>query len=272
MYKGFNLILPEEKIEIEYYKLIGLEILKDYKIITETTLNKFINPDESIDASKLQNNWFPQMKGYNVFISHSHRDHDLALALAGWLWRHFRIKSFIDSAIWGYSNDLLRIIDEKETKYYSKKHETYLHDYSLRNESTAHVHMMLTTALTMMMDSTECIIFLNSANSIKQFEGKLKTNSPWIYYEMTTSKRLRVNLPDRYENKRIEKSIPLMGDVITENRKFSEMVYNTELNHLKEINATTLLEWLSVAESSDDEDSLDILYNLTDTFPIHKLS
>ncbi|MGB1318990.1 MAG: hypothetical protein ACPG5W_12310, partial [Flavobacteriales bacterium] len=59
-----------------------------------------------VDASGMQENWFPQVEA-DIFISHSHRNHRLAIALAGWLHGKFGLTSFIDSCIWGYSNDLL---------------------------------------------------------------------------------------------------------------------------------------------------------------------
>ena len=60
----------------------------------------------------MQANWFPQIKA-DIFISHSHKDEDLALALAGWLKVSFGLTAFIDSCVWGYANDLLKMIDYK---------------------------------------------------------------------------------------------------------------------------------------------------------------
>lgn len=67
----------------------------------------------------------------------------------------FGLEAFIDSCSWGYCDDLLNKIDKKYC--YDSKKKTY--DYHLRNYTTSHVHMMLSTALAEMMDNTECIIF-----------------------------------------------------------------------------------------------------------------
>ena len=60
----------------------------------------------------MQANWFPQIKA-DIFISHSHKDKGLALALAGWLEETFGLTAFIDSCVWGYANKLLKMIDDE---------------------------------------------------------------------------------------------------------------------------------------------------------------
>lgn len=66
--------------------------------------------------------------------------------------------------------------------------------------------MMLSTALTEMIDNTECIIFFNTPNSISlateldqiRKDGKAaKTVSPWIYHELSMTTMLRTVEPDR---------------------------------------------------------------------------
>ena len=72
--------------------------------------------------------------------------------------------------------------------------------------TTSHVHMMLSTALTEMMDNTECVIFFNTPNSInmadelEKIEKKNKketTISPWIYHELSMTTMLRSKCPQR---------------------------------------------------------------------------
>jgi hypothetical protein len=46
-------------------------------------------------------------------------------------------------------------------------------------------YMMLASALTLMMDKTECVFFLNTPESIKTEDVIKKTASPWIYHEIT---------------------------------------------------------------------------------------
>jgi len=46
------------------------------------------------------------------------------------------------------------------------KKDGKIYDYELRNYTTSHVHMMLSTALTEMIDNTECIMFYNTSLSV----------------------------------------------------------------------------------------------------------
>lgn len=43
------------------------------------------------------------------------------------------------------------------------------------------VHMMLSSALSTMIDKCECVFFLNTPSSLNLNK---KTESPWIYYEL----------------------------------------------------------------------------------------
>ncbi len=47
-----------------------------------------------------------------MFLSHSHKDEKSVIAFAGYL-SSLGIKAFVDSYIWGYSNDLLKEIDNE---------------------------------------------------------------------------------------------------------------------------------------------------------------
>ncbi|MCW3791478.1 hypothetical protein OM416_07795 [Paenibacillus sp. LS1] len=150
-------------------------------------MDKYINKaDQSIDGSSIQDDWFPQVD-VDIFLSHSHTDEKLALSLAGWLSIEFNLKVFVDSCVWGYADVLLREIDNN----FCKIKDSSSYSYEERNKSTAHVHMMLSTAITQLMDKTECIVFLNTSNSITTDEAMKKTKSPWIFYELMMMKLIR---------------------------------------------------------------------------------
>ena len=179
MYRGFNLLLEKnyfKKDHFEYLQEVGLDRLLCQKTTIEKIINSFIKDDASLDGSKMQANWFPQIKA-DIFISHSHKDEKLALALGGWLKETFGLTAFIDSCVWGYSNYLLKLIDD----VYCRNINRNSYDYDKRNYSTSHVHMMLSVALTQMIDNTECLFFLNTPNSITPDTIINQTESPWIY-------------------------------------------------------------------------------------------
>lgn len=142
-----------------------------------------------ISGDALKKHWFSSADTH-VFISHSHQDRELALGLAGYL-HSMELAPFVDSLVWGDSSKLLRGIDEKFCK--SAQGENF--DYQKRNYSTSHVHMMLASALTEMIDRTDAVIFLNTPNSIRASSssapGDAVTASPWIYHELVTTKIAR---------------------------------------------------------------------------------
>lgn len=248
MYRGFNLEL-DWKSE-EFYKK-GLALYQSDNITVRSTLKDFAYTDGTLDGSLMQSNWFPQIKS-DIFISHSHRDEKQAITLAGWLYETFKIKAFIDSCIWGYSDDLLKIIDKK----YCLQDDGY-YNYTKRNYSTSHVHMMLSTALTMMIDKTECLFFLNTPNSISTNEVVDKTESPWIYSEIAMTQMIRQTVPRRrliQETKYFSK-----GGVVNESLKIK---YDINLSHLSDIDRSTLVSWEEKNNSTNAGSALDILYKI----------
>lgn len=77
-------------------------------------LNIAMGDDGIIDGSKLQKLDFPSVqKEYDVFISYSHNDEDLALYLASWLSNYCGLSCFLDSTVWHGADDLLKVIDDK---------------------------------------------------------------------------------------------------------------------------------------------------------------
>jgi hypothetical protein len=176
----------------EAYVQRGEAVFRDNTGVAGSALKSFVMPNGVIDGSKLQSHWFPQTKA-DVFISHSHGDLDLAMALAGWLSVEFKLRPFIDSAIWGDSDALLKDIDN----VYCKNIGEPTYSYERRNRSTSIVHMMLTAALGTMIDNTECLIFLNTPRSLKWRDEVERTESPWIYAEICMVNSVRLRLPER---------------------------------------------------------------------------
>lgn len=200
MYSKFN-YSPSDyfyNTTLNRYITKGNELFENHKKEVQDCLSDYISEDGIINGSDLKEHWFSITKK-DIFISHSHKDINKVKAFAGWIYENFGLEAFIDSCAWGYCDELLRKIDERYC--YNKKSETY--NYNLRNYTTSHVHMMLSTALTEMMDKTECIIFFNTPNSINlsselnKIMQKEKTLSPWIYHELSMTTMLRKKDPER---------------------------------------------------------------------------
>lgn len=252
MYRGFKISDLGFNNEEEYHR-IGKTIFDGFNIEAHNSLKKYVSINGVLDGAKMQEDWFPSINAH-VFISHSHNDRDLAITFAGFLKKEFQIISFIDSCIWGYANDLLKLLDNKYCKIEGKNS----YQYDLRNYSTSHVHMMLSTALTKMIDKTECLFFINTPNSILASEIEEKTLSPWIYSEIETSKMIRVNLPYRPSQKMFS------GGKLNEADERLLIKYPIDSGHLTEIEPAAFNE---ISKTTKPEDALDGLYEL---FPIKK--
>lgn len=215
------------------------------------SLEKFVTNGE-INGTQLKDHWFPGIKA-DVFISHSHSDQQDAWGLAGWLSTRFGLVSFVDSCVWGYSDDLLKQIDEVFCK--NKSENTY--DYQKRNGTTSHVHMMLATAIARMLDDTECIIFASSPQAVTIKESVSVVSSPWIYYELSMMKVLPSKMPSR--------PIPLIKEssagAITNFSRQLNISYEADFSSLTKVDRDKLVKWGHLFDSNlNNKHPLDLLY------------
>lgn len=182
--------------DIEEYECIGQEYYENKKKDIQNSLREFIGLDGIIDGTKLQENWFPTKQKFDVFLSHSHNDEKLPICLAGFLKEKLDLDTFIDSCLWRYSNDLLKELDKKYCKY----SDGVSYDYDKRNYSSSHVHMMLSIALSRMIDNCEAVFFLNSENSISLSVeiDRERTSSPWIYNELSMADIIQIREYEEY--------------------------------------------------------------------------
>lgn len=252
MLKGFNLTIGNDDLPNSNFDAI----FDKQKNKIKQSLNSFYADDGSINGEALRTEWFPSLSDMHVFISHSHRDLEIAKKLAGWLHNNFELNSFIDSHVWGYADDLLKQIDDKHA--ISSSGETY--DYKIRNCTTSHVHMMLSSALNHMIDKCECLIFINTDQSISQMNNHTAlTTSPWIMSELSTSKiiekrpcieRDRMMVESRGIRKIASDSSALI------------IKHKVELDHLTRLNRQQLFNWLGNNNGDKGYESLTHLYNI----------
>lgn len=262
MYHGFKLhaeSLYDFHVTNNYVKK-----LRKKKEIIKSDLDSFYLENGNLDGKKLRDAWFPNYGEYHVFISHSHKDLDLAEKLANWLYDNFGIESFIDSYIWGFSDELLKEIDEK----YALNPEEDTYSYKIRNHTTSHVHMMLNNALTTMIDSSECLIFLNTENAIdvsniERNADENRTKSPWIMSEIQTSQVVQKQESPKANRQRA--TLESRGETAT-----YDSVSKNELNiehavdtgHLSNLKAVDLKQWKRLCEENEKKyDALTLLYS-----------
>lgn len=270
LFRGYNLDLSinekqsflgisDQEIEDYEKELKNLKSILKSKVTDTVVLPR--EKDGKIDGSKLINDWFPGHKS-DVFISHSHNDTRTAKRLAVWLNKNFGLTVFIDSIVWGSANELLKGIDN-EHSVLERKDGNITYNYNTRNYTTSHVHMMLSTALNDIIDQTECLIFLNTPESLSVNEAKdKKTNSPWIYNELKIASIVRKIDPRKLEYKMIlEKSYREFSQ--QEQRSFDVLYHvDDELSKMESLNTDILQEWLNNFNTSlsNEFHALDILY------------
>lgn len=247
---GFNVQLGHTTMFDNYYKS-GKRIFNHHKANVKKQIDFYAGADSYLLGTNIQDDWFPAIDA-DIFISHSHENKKLAISLAGWLYDLLGLTAFVDSCIWGCSNDLLKVIDDKYC--YNRRSGTY--DYGKRNHSTSHVHMMLCMALNKMIDKTECLFFINTPESLEvsdDIEFK-HTASPWIYAELQISRVIRQQRPNRFLMKRNIKR-PLV-----ENSKKLRVKYNVDLTHLVDLRIRDLVWWRKSVQDDLDRHALDKLY------------
>lgn len=229
MYRGYNLDIEESTFND--WLEIGKTSHGDTKKRVKKTLDSFKDKNGKLIASKITANWFPSINA-NVFISHSHSDAEMAIGLSGWLKKEFGLTSFIDSCVWGYSRTLQELIDNE---YSRKNSNSDNYDYGKMIRSAAHVNMMLSVALTKMIDRCECIFFLNTPQSIssKDYIDGTTTESPWIYSEIAMTSLIQRREPSAHR-------------VVASLESFTESVHilhEVSLEHLININFENLKQW-----------------------------
>lgn len=273
LYRGFNLTLQIDdsqkfmgvsESEIENYSRKIAEQRKKLKEKMESRLTTNLNSDGSIDGSKLSDEWFPNLKA-DIFISHSHKDLKKVKRIAVWLEKNMNLSAFIDSSVWGSADELLKEIDDRYSVLkYDDRGKPITYNYGVRNYTTAHVHMMLSTALMEMIDSTECILFINTPKSIKLTDyQERKTKSPWIYNELKITDIVQKKMPKRLLLKNYK-------DILSSERTFKnysvpEIDYDVdkEISKLYHLSRDDLYNWDQLYNNINNGGqlhSLDVLY------------
>lgn len=248
MYRGFRL---DSDIEINesFVHHVSANNAPDI-----TAVENMIMSGKPIDAAKIADCLFPKGKP-DVFLSHSFQDRSVALKLAAAM-RAAGLSVFIDSEVWGSVYDLLKKVDDAYCLHANS--ETY--DYNKRNYSTAHVYMILNTALHKMIDRAEAFFFIGTENSLVASAKELtseqdeqKTCSPWIHSELMISSMIRRNTPKRL----IQKSV--IANESFDSVRNLVVHHSAPIEHLKLITQEVLDKWLFFKNES--QHALDGLYS-----------
>lgn len=275
MFKKYNLTLNAEDFEkfpgltqsdLSTFNTKSNAYKEELNNRLDKTLSIARGENGEIDASKLIRDWFPTDSNVDIFISHSHGDINDVIKLGAWLTKTFQLNVFIDSLIWGNSNELLKNIDKNYA--YNEDQQTY--DYQTRNITTSHVHMMLSTALNDMIDTAECIIFVNTPSSITlSTDEQQGTASPWIYSELKSASLLRTVIPQRFYTKHYIKRSALDETLIQNAIPEFKYDVNQQLTNFTKLEYDDLKEWSDlwiIKQRAGMENGLDVLYQVKGEF------
>lgn len=237
MHYGFNLSLDRKDLPISTAIVEAHTKSVDAKVVD---LRKYLMQDgNSINAELIAKHLFPKVN-CDVFISHSYDDQDMAIQLAYEL-KKKGVQAFVDSTVWGSAYELLRVIDDK----YSKLPGNENYNYERRNRSTAHVHMILATALQKMIMQASTLLFLNTDRSVStkhSVQGKNMTHSPWIHMELVFSQMIWEAEQDS-----------IMLESAMESYSSAAPVYHTlPTEHLKAVSSSRFMNWLKACPDRRD--------------------
>lgn len=277
MYKGFDVKLDAAKFRQKVTNVqTGLwdDFVRNGRVsrkdLRDVIGTKIASGKWVLSGRDIESNWFPKLMNH-VFISHSHQDEDLALALAGALKHWMKLDAFVDSSVWGYYADLQKLIYQKITSLRGEVHGAQRTE--LENSIVSHVHCMLTKSLVQMMDQCECLIFLNTPSSIgiRDVRGtSQETYSPWIYTEVEVSRFLRTHEdPRRPKMRKFAESVEglAMDEAIRD-----IISYPLNLDHFGIVDSDGVWKWICAGYHAVSTESnslrkpfvaLDKLYELT---------
>lgn len=147
-----------------------------------------LNDDNLIDADAIAKDLFPTEEA-DVFLSHTHQNHDAVVALAVKL-EGLGLKVFVDSCVWGDVYALLHEVDQIRSIIQG---ETRRYHYERTVRTSANMYMILNVALQRMMDQSELLLFLDTkAARVEDYvNGEAYIGSPWIFSELMFAQMVR---------------------------------------------------------------------------------
>lgn len=195
MYRRYQLTLSNAD-------MVTLQTYPDYKPIPREVSDSQMELSlQTRNANWILDNWFKNYSA-DVFLSHSSVDDKLARKVARIL-TDCGLRVFVDSDLWGRIDKMQRNVDNKHAVLRWKENgSAEIYDYDKRNVTTGHTHVLLTYALTRMIDMTECFLFLSTPNSVIECrEDSLDTYSPWLFHELEMSRVISRQEPARLLSK-----------------------------------------------------------------------
>lgn len=240
----------------ETFKLQERSLINSFSTKVKEAVAHLGEKDGVIDGDVLESAWYPQLK-FDVFISHSHTNLDKAMALSAAIKALLGIDAFVDSCVWKCRDQLIEKLRELTGNNPAKPCANPRDE----SEIIAHADMMLNNSLMRMIDSCECLMFLDTPRSICRDGLVSKTFSAWLYSEIVISKYIRISVPERHRKCRRmlnEGYGPAMDSFAL------KISHGVDLAHLKQLTPGMFMKWIKTARSRSlsGRPALDPLYEL----------
>lgn len=217
-----------------------------------------------INHKELLEEWFPDT-GCHIFISHSHQDEGIAIAVANKIFNTYGIRSFIDSRFWGFVDKAIYEINAIHSR--SLSDDKYL-DYEKCMRVASNFYLVLANALTDGIYKSDSFWFINSANSLNATDDLSEgTYSPWLYTELNyTSTVALAPHPLRPKISLEEASIAMDGNegfmIKSSSRNFS-MRFTPDKSHLTKVSDRSIVGVLNQSREFN-KDGVNAIFNNLD--------
>ena len=251
MYRAFNVTLESNK----YLGYANAQQYENDKSISIQNLRRIINSKDMLQAYEIKKLLLPS-KRYDIFISHSHKDLEIAKGLSGYLNALCGVSCFIDSLYWGNIDELQEELNRMHLHKDEATGKKYF-DHQSTMEVAKHANMILASALTEMIDNCECVFFLNTDNSVirgTEAISKNETYSPWIYHEVFTT-----TIIQKKQRSKFNESYQFRDNAI---KQIPDISYGLDLSGMTVLREEDIFEWEIKINSNKDKHPLDVLYNL----------
>ena len=251
MYRAFNVTLESNK----YLGYANAQQYENDKSISLQNLRRIINSKDMLQAYEIKKLLLPS-KRYDIFISHSHKDLEIAKGLSGYLNALCGVSCFIDSLYWGNIDELQEELNRMHLHKDEATGKKYF-DHQSTMEVAKHANMILASALTEMIDNCECVFFLNTDNSVirgTEAISKNETYSPWIYHEVFTT-----TIIQKKQRSKFNESYQFRDNAI---KQIPDISYGLDLSGMTVLREEDIFEWEIKINSNKDKHPLDVLYNL----------
>ncbi|WNJ77919.1 hypothetical protein RJE46_14890 [Cedecea neteri] len=250
---------------------IGSDLTLEYSLdkVTEDLEAVVVKSiDESMvifEHKDILRDWFPK-NDCHIFLSHSHKDKNLAVYIANKLYNNYGIKTFIDSEFWGYVDDAIKKINHEHNLI--PPEDEYLH-YGKCMRVASNFYLILSNALTDGIDASDSIWFLNSENALNacsSSDEEFSTFSPWIYTELNFSSKVKCRghkdrVSNIYEDSAGMESISNITKQADVNVRYAapnEHLINVSNDIMKDIMSNNIMK--GMVNKDDVFSCLDIIY------------